>query len=109
MLEDLKAGEMEYESAGEFLVEIKREFGGGDQESLKVAELKRIEQEGRIMEKFVQDFKRVARRSGYEICPLIKEFKHDMNRVIRWKLMEAENQPIIIDAFWRQHGHGQRV
>jgi len=31
MLEDLKAGEVEYESAGEFLIEIKREFGGGDE------------------------------------------------------------------------------
>jgi len=34
---------MEYESAGEFLAEIKKEFGKGDEKSLKVAELKRIE------------------------------------------------------------------
>jgi len=27
---------MEYELAGKFLVEIKKEFGGGDEESLKV-------------------------------------------------------------------------
>ena len=53
MLEDLEAGELEYESAGEFLAELKREFGGGDEEFVKVAELKRIEQEGRIMEEFV--------------------------------------------------------
>jgi len=60
-LEDLEAGKVEYESAGDFLAEIKKEFGGGDEESLKVAELKRIEQRGRMMEEFVQDFKRVAR------------------------------------------------
>jgi len=102
MLEDLKAGEVEYESAGEFLAEIKREFGGGDQESLKVAELKRIEQGGRTMEKFVQDFKRVARRSGYKRCPLIKEFKQGMNRVIRWKLIEAENQPSLIEQWFKR-------
>ena len=43
MLEDLEAGEIEYESVGEFLEEIKKEFRGGDEELLKVAKLKRIE------------------------------------------------------------------
>ena len=66
MLEDLETGEVEYESIGEFLAEIKKEFGGGDKESVKVAELKRIEQESRSMEEFVQDFKRVVRGSRYE-------------------------------------------
>jgi len=97
MLEDLEAGEVEYESAGEFLMEIKREFRGGDEESVKVAELKRIEQGSRTMEEFVQDFKRIARGSGYEGCPLIEKFKRGMNGVIRRKLMEAENQPGLIE------------
>ena len=43
MLEDLEVGEVEYELAGEFLAEIKKEFGEEDEESLKIAELKRIE------------------------------------------------------------------
>ena len=43
---------MEYKSIGEFLAEIKKEFGG-DEELLKIAELKRIEQGDRTMEKFV--------------------------------------------------------
>ena len=68
-------GEIEFESAGEFLAEIKKEFGGRDEELVKVAELKKIEQGGRTMEEFVQDFKRVARGSRYEGCPLIEEFK----------------------------------
>jgi len=55
----LEAGEVEYESAGDFLAEIKKEFGGGDEKSMKVAELKNIEQGSRIMKEFVQDFKRV--------------------------------------------------
>jgi len=38
-------------------------------------ELKRIEQEDRTREKFMQDFKRVTRGSGYERCLLIEEFK----------------------------------
>ena len=62
----MEAGKVEYESAGEFLIEIKKEFGGGDKELVKVAELKRIEQGNRSIEEFVQDFKRIARGSGYE-------------------------------------------
>ena len=34
---------MEYEIAGEFLAEIKREFREEDEETVKVAELKRLE------------------------------------------------------------------
>ena len=48
----METGEVEYESVGEFLAEIK-EFGGGDEELLKVVKLKRIEQEERTMEEFV--------------------------------------------------------
>ena len=92
ILEDLEAEEVEYESVREFLAEIKKEFGGGDEESMKVVELKRIEQGGRIMEEFVQDFKRVARGSEYEGYPLTEKFKQGINGAIRRKLMEAENQ-----------------
>ena len=91
ILENLEAGEVEYESAGDFLAEIKKEFGEGDEKLMKVAELKKIEQGSRIMKEFVQDFKRIARESGYEKCPLIEEFKQGMNGAIRRKLMEAEN------------------
>jgi len=45
MLEDLEIGVLEYETAGEFLADIKKEFGGGDEKEVKVAELKRLEQE----------------------------------------------------------------
>ena len=33
---------MEFESVGEFLAEIKMEFGGEDKESVKVTKLKRM-------------------------------------------------------------------
>ena len=39
VMEDLERGLLEYETVGEFLANIKREFGGGDEESVKVAEL----------------------------------------------------------------------
>jgi len=91
MLEELEAGELEFETIGEFLAEIKKEFGGGEEESVKAAELKKLEQGGKTMEEFVQEFKRAARGSGYEGRPLVEEFKQGMNRAIRRKLIEAEN------------------
>jgi len=42
-LEDLKVGEVEYGSAGEFLTELKKKFGGGGEESVKAAELRKLE------------------------------------------------------------------
>jgi len=38
----------------------------------------------------MQEFKKVARRSGYERRPLIEEFKRGLNRSIRRKLTEVE-------------------
>jgi len=93
ILEDLEAGILEYEIVGEFLTDIRKEFGEGDKEAVKVVELKRLEQGGKTMEEFVQEFRRAARRSRYEGRPLIKEFKRGMSRVIRKKLMEAERPP----------------
>jgi len=102
VMEEITTGEIEFETTGEFLAEIRKEFGGGDEESVKVAELKKIEQGGRTMEEFVQDFKRTARGSGYEGCLLIEEFKWGMNGSIRRKLMEAENQPATIEHWFRR-------
>jgi len=91
VLEELEAGELEFETVEKFLVEIKREFGGGEEEAVKAAELRKLEQEDRTMEEFVQEFKRATRGSGYERRPLVEEFKRGMNGIIRRKLMEAEN------------------
>ena len=102
MLEELETGEIEFENVGEFLAEIRREFRGGDEESVKVAELKKIEQGGRMMEEFVQDFKRIARGSGYEGQLLMEEFKRGINGGIRRKLMESENLPISIEQWYRR-------
>ena len=62
-MEELEEGILEYESVGEFLATIKKEFGEEEEESVKVAELKKLEQEGKTMEEFVQEFKRAARGS----------------------------------------------
>ena len=66
LLEDLESEEVEFGSAGEFLLELKKEFGGGDEELVKIVELKKIEQGGKTMEEFVQEFRGAARGSGYE-------------------------------------------
>ena len=102
MLEELEAEELEFETVGEFLAEIKKEFGGEEEESVKAAELRKLEQGGKTMEEFVQEFKRTARESGYKRRLLIKEFKRRMNRVIRRKLMEAKNQPSSIEQWYRR-------
>ena len=90
-MEELKVGEIEYETAEEFLTSLKKEFGEGEEELVKAAELRKLEQGKRTMEEFMQEFKRAARGSRYERRPLVEEFKREMNRVIRRKLMEAEN------------------
>jgi len=53
VIEELEIGEMEYETVEEFLISLKKEFGSGEEESVKVAELRKLEQEGRTMEEFV--------------------------------------------------------
>jgi len=52
---------------------------------MKVAEPKKIEQWSKTIEEFVQEFKRVAKKSGYKEWLLVEKFKRRMNRVIRWK------------------------
>ena len=94
ILEDLKKRLLEYETVREFLADIKKEFGEGDKGSMKVVELKRLEQGSKTMEEFVQEFKR------------------GMNGMIRRKLIEAEcqlslieqwyNRAIAIDRNWRK-------
>jgi len=99
---NLESGEVEYESVEEFLTSLRKEFGGGEEESVKVAELRRIEQGGKTMEKYVQEFKRTVRGSRYERRPLVEEFKRGMNGGIRRKLMEAENPLASIEQWYRR-------
>jgi len=97
VMEELESEEVEYESAEEFLKSLKKEFGEGEEELVKAAELRKLEQGGKTMEEFVQEFKRAARESGYEGRLLIEEFKRGMNGGIRRMLMEAENPPASIE------------
>ena len=101
-MEELEAGEIKYETVEEFLTSLKKEFGGGEEESVKAAELRKLEQEGKTMEEFIQEFKRAARGSEYKGRLLIEEFKRGMNGGIRRKLMEAENQLASIEQWYKR-------
>jgi len=90
MLEDLEGGLLEYENIGEFLVDIRKEYRERDKESMKVAELRKLEQEGKMIEEFVQEFKRAARGSEYKGRLLIEEFKRGISTNICQRLMESE-------------------
>jgi len=89
-LEDLEERLLEYETVEEFLAYIKKKFGEKDKEMVKVTELKRIEQEGKTMEEFVQEFRRAERSSRYKGRLSVKEFKRGMNGIICQRLIESE-------------------
>ena len=97
ILEDLEEGLLEYKTMGKFLVDIRKEFGRGDKELVKVAELKRLEQGGKTMEKFVQEFRRAARENRNERRPLVEEFKKEINITIHQRLIESEWPPSLIE------------
>ncbi len=52
-MKELESEKVEYESVEDFLTSLKKEFGGGEKESVKAAELGKLEQGGRTMEEFV--------------------------------------------------------
>jgi len=102
VMEELESGETEYETVEEFFTNLRKEFGGGEEELVKAAELRRMEQGGKTMEEYVQEFKRAARESRYEGRPLVEEFKGGINGGIWRKLMEAENPPASIEQWYRR-------
>ena len=90
MLEDLEGGLLEYKTVEEFLADIRKEFGEGNKESVKVAGLRRLEQGNKMMKKFVQQFRRITRGSRYKGRLLVEEFKREINITILQRLMESK-------------------
>ena len=79
------------------MLELRKEFGEGDEEAIKVAELKRVEQGRRTIKEFVQKFRRAVRESRYKERTLVKKFKRGMSGVIRKKLIKVERPPSNIE------------
>ena len=102
VMEELEAGEVEYEIAEEFLISLKKEFGEEEEEAVKAVELRKLEQGERTMEEFMQEFKQAVRGSKYKGKPLVEEFKRGMNGGIRRKLMEVENPPASIKQWYKR-------
>jgi len=90
LLDKLAKGKSEVESVEQLFTKIRNDFGETSEEKRKIEQLRIIEQEGRTYDEYVQEFKKVARGTGYERRPLIEEFKRGLNRSIRKKLTEAE-------------------
>jgi len=101
LLDELAKGESEVESAEQLFTKIRDDFGETSEEERKIEQLRTIEQGGRTYNEYVQEFKKVARGSGYEGRPLIKEFKRGLNRSIRRKLVEVEEPPTTIGK-WQE-------
>jgi len=101
LLDELAKGKSEVESVEQLFTKIRNDFGEISEEKRKIEQLRTIEQEGRTCDKYMQEFKKVARGSSYEGRPLIKEFKRGLNRSIRRKLTEAEELPTTIGE-WQE-------
>ena len=101
LLDELAKGESEIETTEGLFTKIRNEFEETLEEERKVEQLWTIEQERRTCDEYVQEFKKVARGSGYEGRPLIKEFKRGLNGTIRRKLAEVE-EPLSTIGEWQE-------
>lgn len=79
----LESENWEFLSTGELLTVLKKEFGEGENKFVKVVELKQLEQNIHTIDEFVQIFRRVAKRSGYERRVLVEKLKMEINSMIK--------------------------
>ena len=96
-MENLESRSLSYTIVQEFLSDLKKEFGKGNNEIMKVAELKKVEQESKTIKEFIQEFRKVVRKSIYEKRLLIEKFKEVINKMIKRKLIEAK-RPLILQT-----------
>jgi len=101
-MDELAKGESEVETAEQLFSKIRNDFGETSEEERKIEQLRTIEQGSRTCDKYVQEFKKVTRGSGYKGRPLIKEFKRGLNGPIRRKLAEAEEPPSTIEEWQKR-------
>ena len=63
VIKNLKSRSLSYIIVGEFLADLKKEFSGRDNETMKIAELKKVEQGNKTVEEFIQELRRAAREN----------------------------------------------
>jgi len=95
-LDELAKEESEIETVEVLFKKIRDEFGETSKEERKIEQLRTIEQGERMYNKYIQEFKKVARGSSYEGRSLIEEFKRGLNGTIRRKLAETKELPTTI-------------
>ena len=97
ILDEITKGISLVNTVEKLFIKIRQEFGEFDEESRKVDKLRLLEQGEKTVDKYVQEFKRAARRSGYKGRALVEEFKRGLNGVVRRRLVEAET---CYDSSW---------
>jgi len=102
LLDELAKGELEIETTEGLFTKIRNEFRKTLEEERKIEQLWTIEQGERTCDKYVQEFKKVARESNYEGRSLIEEFKRGLNGAIRRKLAKAEEPPSTIGEWQKR-------
>jgi len=95
-LDEIAKGTSVVQTVEQLFAKIRQEFGKFDEESKKVDELRVLEQGGKTVDEYVQEFRRAARGSSYEGRALVEEFKRGLNGVVRRRLAEAESPPTTI-------------
>jgi len=96
VLDKITKGTLAVNTAEELFTKIRQEFGEFNEESRKVDELRVLEQGGKTVDEYIQEFRRAARGSRYEGRALVEEFKRGLNGGIRRRLAEAKMPPTTI-------------
>ena len=65
-MDKLAKGELEVELVEQLFTKIRNDFGETSEEERKIEQLRTIEQGGRTCNEYIQEFKKIARGSGYE-------------------------------------------
>ena len=73
-MKDLERGNLSY-TIEKFLSDLKEEFRRENNKMIKIIEFKKVEQRSRIIEEFVQEFRKVVKRSRYKRRQLVEKFK----------------------------------
>src|SRR5262249_23199517 len=105
MMEQLEARTKErpgIQTAEELFDNLRANFGDIDEESTAVGKLRLIEQGGKTCDEHVQEFKRIARDSGYTGRALMEEYKRSLNTRLRKALMESESPPTTITSWYER-------
>ena len=66
LMDELAKGELEVESVEQLFTKIQNDFRETSEEERKIEQLQMIEQGERTCDEYVQEFKKIARESGYE-------------------------------------------